>query len=451
LLLLPSVKTPSLLGHVVEVLDVILSARRPADAVVREFFRSRHYLGSSDRRFIAERTYDILRHHRLLTVRSLGALQRLGMPPGAAALPTVMLVAAHESLFAPQEPCDLVSDIGTLWDASVGETGCAQFVGALASAGIPGEVLGDRAQELGVRHSIPDFVAAEWLDRFGPDETEALCAASNGIPPVSIRANALKGGVDECRAVLAQEGIIAAPGVLSPVGLVLPKRINAQGLHSFRQGLFEMQDEGSQILSMLLEVRPGMTVLDACAGGGGKTLHLAAIMQNRGKIIALDVDARKLDNLVLRSRRAGVTIAVAEVVPAEAEPSGGHAADAVLIDAPCSGVGTFRRNPGAKLLCTEEYSLSLARRQSALLERYAGAVRPRGRLVYSTCTILRRENQEVVASFLSSHPEFSIIPAPLVLERQGVRCPEGEGERYLELLPHWTGTDGYFAAVMERS
>ncbi len=438
-------KTPSLLGHVVEVLDVILSARRPADAVVREFFRSRHYLGSSDRRFIAERTYDILRHHRLLTVRSLGALRSLGATPGGAALPTVVLVAAHESHFASREACDLVTDIGGLWDASVRETGCADFVAAFRSSGITG----DSAQELGVRHSIPDFVAAEWLERFGAAEAEELCEASNGIPPVSIRANTLKGGVEECRAVLAQEGIVTAPGVLSPVGLVFPKRINAQGLHSFRQGLFEMQDEGSQILSMLLEARPGMTVLDACAGGGGKTLHLAAIMQNRGKIIALDVDARKLENLMLRSRRAGVTIAVAGVVPGEAEQSGGYAADAVLVDAPCSGVGTFRRNPGAKLLCTEEYSLSLARRQSALLERYAAAVRSGGRLVYSTCTLLRRENQDVVENFLSSHPDFSIVPAPLVLERQGVRCPGGD--RYLELLPHRTGTDGYFAAVMERS
>lgn len=442
-------KTPSLLGHVVEVLDIILTARRPADSVVREFFRSRHYLGSSDRRFIAERTFDVLRHHRLLTVRSRSALLSLGVAAERAAVPTVVLVAAHESHFAPREACDLVSDIGALWDASVRGTGCAEFVGAFPSAGIPGEILSDAAQALGVRHSIPDFVAAEWLERFGPEEAESLCAASNGPPPVSIRANALKGGVDECRAVLAQEGIIAAPGVLSPVGLVLPKRINAQGLRSFRQGLFEMQDEGSQVLSMLLEVRPGMTVVDACAGGGGKTLHLAALMQNRGKILALDVDARKLDNLVLRSRRAGVTIAVAGVVPGVGAPSAGRDADAVIVDAPCSGVGTFRRNPWAKLLCSEEYSASLSGGQSALLERYAGAVRSGGRLVYSTCTLLRRENQDVVGKFLSSHPDFSIVPAPLVLERQGVRCPGME--RYLELLPQRTGTDGYFAAVMERS
>ena len=442
-------KTSSLIGHVVEVLDFVLAGRRPADAVVREFFRARHYLGSSDRRFIAERTFDVLRHHRLLTLRCRRALEALPGAPVMPALPTVMLVAAHEVTCARRDINELSSDIGPLWEASVRDVDCPLFLGTLAGAELPEEIRGDEMRTIAVRHSMPDFVVAEWLERFGAEETEALCAASNGNPPVSIRANTLKGGVEECRAALAQEGIAAVPGTLSPVALVLPKRINAQGLRSFRQGLFEMQDEGSQVLSMLLEARPGMTVLDACAGGGGKSLHIAAMMQNRGKIIALDVDAKKLENLVIRSRRAGVTIATAEVVPDDAGSPAAPPADAVLVDAPCSGVGTFRRNPGAKLLCTEEYSISLSRRQSALLERYARSVRSGGRLVYSTCTLVRRENQDVVAEFLSHHPDFSLLPAAGILLRQGVRCPGQEA--CLELFPHRTGADGYFAAVMVRS
>jgi 16S rRNA (cytosine967-C5)-methyltransferase len=443
------VKTSSLLGHVVEVLDFILAGRRPADAVVREFFRARHYLGSSDRRFIAERTFDVLRHHRLLSIRSRRALETLTGTPEVPALPTVILVVAHEATCAAQDINELESDIGSLWGASVHEADCAPFIEALRRVELSEEVLRDGARMVAVRHSMPDFVVGEWLERFGAEETEALCAASNGNPPVSIRANTLKGGIEECRAALEREGIAVSPGTLSPVGLVFPKRINAQGLRSFRQGLFEMQDEGSQILSMLMEVRPGMTVLDACAGAGGKSLHMAAMMQNRGTIIALDVDARKLENLALRCRRAGVTIATVQVVQEDSASPAVTPADAVLIDAPCSGVGTFRRNPGAKLLCTEEYSLSLARRQSALLERYAHSVRNGGRLVYSTCTLVRRENQDVVGEFLSSHPDFSLVPAADVLPRQGIRCP-GQGT-YLELLPHRTGTDGYFAAVMIRS
>jgi 16S rRNA (cytosine967-C5)-methyltransferase len=443
------VKTSSLIGHVVEILDIVLAGRRPADAVVREFFRARHYLGSSDRRFIAERTFDVLRHYRLLTFRCRRALEALPGGPVIPALPTVMLVAAHEVLCAACDMKALESDIGPLWGASVREADCALFLGALARVEFPEELRRDQMRMIAVRHSMPDFVVGEWLERFGAEETEALCAASNGNPPVSIRANTLKGGVEECREALVKEGIAAVPGTLSPVALVFPKRINAQGLRSFRQGLFEMQDEGSQILSMLLEVRPGMSVLDACAGAGGKSLHIAAMMQNRGKIIALDVDAKKLENLVLRGRRAGVSIATAEVVPEDAVPPGVPAVDAVLIDAPCSGVGTFRRNPGAKLLCTEEYSISLSRRQSALLERYAPSVRSGGRLVYSTCTLVRRENLDVVGEFLSLHPDFSLLSAGDILPRQGVRCP-GQ-EPYLELFPHRTGTDGYFAAVMARA
>jgi 16S rRNA (cytosine967-C5)-methyltransferase len=443
------VKTSSLLGHVVEILDFVLDGRRPADVVVREFFRARHYLGSSDRRFIAERTFDVLRHHRLLTFRSRCALDAIPGTPEMASLPTVILVAAHEATCAARETSELESDIGPLWGASVRGADCALFIGALSRVEFPDELLRDGARLMAIRHSMPDFVVGEWLERFGAEESEALCAASNGNPPVSIRANTLKGGVEDCRAALEREGIVAAPGNLSPVGLVFPKRINAQGLHSFRQGLFEMQDEGSQILSMLLEVRPGMTVLDACAGAGGKSLHMAAMMQNRGKIVALDVDAKKLENLVLRSRRAGVTIATVAVVPEDSVSPDVPPADAVLVDAPCSGVGTFRRNPGAKLLCTEEYSLTLSRRQRGLLGRYAPSVRSGGRLVYSTCTLVRRENQDVVEEFLSAHPDFSLVSPGDILARQGVCCP-AKGP-YLDLLPHLTGTDGYFAAVMERS
>jgi 16S rRNA (cytosine967-C5)-methyltransferase len=438
------VKTSSLLGHVVEILDSILSGRRPADAVIRGFFRARHYLGSSDRRFIAERAYDILRHYRLLDFRSRCAFEDLGAATDAPSLHPVILLVAHEAGEATRDAGELASDIGALWTTAVALTDCAAFIGSLRRAGPDGGRAG-----MAIRHSIPDFVAAEWLERFGADEAGALCAASNGLPPVAIRVNTLKGSPGQCRRALQEEGIVSRPGGLSPVGLLLSKRINARELHTFRRGLFEVQDEGSQVLSMLLEARPGMTVLDACAGAGGKSLHLAAIMQNRGKIVALDVDGKKVDNLIQRTRRAGVTILSASVVSPGSTPQVLPVADAVLVDAPCSGVGTFRRNPGAKRLCTEEFSLSLAFAQRELLERYAVAVRTGGRLVYSTCTLLVRENQDVVAGFLSSHPDFSLLSAADILGRQGLRSHGGDP--YLELLPHRTGTDGFFAAAMTRS
>ena len=442
-------KTSSLLGHVVEVLDIVLPGRRPADTVIREFFRARHYLGSSDRRFIAERTFDVLRNHRLLTVRSRVALGTSGGREENHGLASVILVAAHEATCAAREGKDLETDIAALWKASVCDADCGGFIDAVIRAELPEDIRRDGTRMMAVSRSIPEFVAAEWIARFGPVEAEALCAASNGSAPVALRANTLKGGVEECRAALAREGIAAVPGTLSPVGLVLPKRINAHGLHAFRQGLFEMQDEGSQLVSMLLEVRPGMTVLDACAGAGGKTLHLAAMMQNRGKIVACDVDPKKLENLVVRARRAGVTIAEPALVGREGGGPAPEGADAVLVDAPCTGVGTFRRNPGAKLQCTEEDSRTLAAHQRELLERYAHSVRSGGRLVYSTCTLLQRENQDVVGEFLSAHPEFSLTPAGAILGWQHVAYPAAE--TYMELFPHRTGTDGFFAAVLARS
>ena len=442
-------RTSSLIGHVVEVLDIVRPGLQPADKVVKDFFRSRHYLGSSDRRFIAERTFAVLRHHRLLEVLCREALTRLRSAGPSGAVPSIMLLAAHEICKEGRPASQLETELGGMWRMRL-DVPPGEFIGALPGVEIPEELGRDPASRLAVEYSLPDFVVQDWIESYGSSETEELCRASNAQPPVTIRVNTLRGGVEECQRILQAEGIVSSTTRLSPVGLTLPKRINAQALHSFRQGWYEMQDEGSQLLTSLLEVRPGMTVLDACAGAGGKSLHMAALMHNKGKIIALDVDARKLENFTLRARRAGVTIAQASVVPLEVQGPAQMSvlADAVLIDAPCSGVGTFRRNPGAKLHCTAEFSRSLALTQAALLARYSASVKAGGRLVYSTCTLVRGENEWVVEGFLRNHPEFSSLCAEEVFKRQGIACPGHHS--YLELLPHRTGTDGYFAAVLQR-
>ncbi|HXX63899.1 MAG TPA: RsmB/NOP family class I SAM-dependent RNA methyltransferase [Bacteroidota bacterium] len=442
-------RTSSLIGHVVEALDIVLPGLQPADKVVKDFFRSRHYLGSSDRRFIAERIFAVLRHHRLLEVLCREALLQLRSASLPGAVPPVMLLAAHEICKAGRRSDELETELDGMWRMRL-EIPPGEFIRALPGVEIPEALRSDPATRLAVEHSLPDFVVHDWIEKYGSTEAEELCRASNGSPPVTIRVNTLRGSVDECQRILQAEGIASSATHLSSVGLTLPKRINAQALHSFRQGWFEMQDEGSQLLASLLEVRPGMSVLDACAGAGGKSLHLAALMHNKGKIIALDVDGKKLENFNLRARRAGVTIAQTSVVPLEAQGPAGASldSDAVLIDAPCSGVGTFRRNPGAKLRCTAEYSRSLARTQAALLERYAASVKAGGRLVYATCTLVPGENEEVVESFLRNHGEFSSVSAEEVLKRLQVAWTGHSS--YLELLPHRTGTDGYFAAVLQR-
>jgi 16S rRNA (cytosine967-C5)-methyltransferase len=447
------VRASSLVGHVVEVLDVVRGERRPADAIVREFFRARHYLGASDRRFIAERTFEVLRHHALLAHYCMEAHAALGTGGSMTRVPSIALAAAYElrSGNGQKPPEDLLGDFAGLWRMSVPDIDCAAFLDALRRAEISEAVQRDREQLISLQHSIPLFLVRDWLRRFGEEETLLLCRAINEPAPVTIRVNTLKASVEECRAALKGEMIDARPTLLSPYGLTLAKRVNAQGMHAFKQGWFEMQDEGSQILSLLAGARPGMVVVDACAGGGGKSLHLAALMENRGTLIAVDVDRTKLTNFEERTRRAGVTIARTVAAPPDADPAElrGVLADVVFVDAPCSGTGTLRRSPWLKLGLSEESVEPLTRLQRALLDRYAPLVKPGGRLLYATCSLLERENQAVVSAFLRGHGEFTLLP---VREAAGnaVLPPGDAAGEYLELLPHKTGTDGFFGSVMVR-
>ncbi|MEW6510369.1 MAG: methyltransferase domain-containing protein [Bacteroidota bacterium] len=443
----------ALIGHVVEVLDLIRAGRRPADAVVREFFRARHYLGASDRRYIAERTFDVVRHHALLTLLSREAFVSLGAVDPGPALSSVALVATHEVRCKESEraPDDLLPDIAGVWRMSFTDVECEAFLGEVRHAEIPPSVKDDDERFLSVRHSIPAFVVKDWLRRFGSGETASLCAAVNTPAPVTIRVNTLRCTLEECREALAHEGIMAQPTAMSPVGLHLAKRINAHGLHAFKQGWFEMQDEGSQVITPLTGACPGMTVVDACAGGGGKSLHLAALMNNRGRILAVDVDRSKLEQLEQRAHRAGVSIAetLHATSPDKSPLPATTCADVVLVDAPCSGTGTFRRSPWLKLNLTEATIPPLVRLQGNLLERYAGVVKPGGRLVYTTCSLLDEENRAVVERFLTSHPEFA--PLPLDAATNWQLQGNHDGGTYLELLPHKTGTDGFFGAILIRS
>jgi 16S rRNA (cytosine967-C5)-methyltransferase len=224
---------------------------------------------------------------------------------------------------------------------------------------------------------------------------------------------------------------------------VTDHRVALQSLKSYQSGLFEMQDEGSQLLSMLVDPQPGETVLDACAGAGGKSLHLAAMMKNNGTLLVHDENTRKVDRAVARAKRAGVGIF--KVVGAEELRSGFEGKiDRILIDAPCSGVGTFRRNPGLKMVVTEEFVRTRVELQRSVLTKCAGLTKRGGRLVYATCSLLREENEAIVSWFLETYPEYSLFPPQRAL-------PGFDNGDSVTLFPHRTGTDGYFAAAFVRS
>lgn len=443
-------KRSSLFGHVIELHDAIHESTRPADIITKEFFRSRHYLGAKDRRFISEVVYGLVRNFKLIHAYADESARTMGGVTFPRNVPSILFIGVYFAKIRQEPPNALLPDISGLWRAYLPEIDCGKFLESAASAALPASIEDDPLKRIATRFSMPEIVVREWTERYGTIETETLCASLNSPAPTTIRVNTLATTVVDCRATLKEEGIEAEPTTLSPFGLKLERRVNTQALQSFKRGYFEMQDEGSQLLSMLVGAVPRAFVVDACAGGGGKTLHLGALMNDAGTLIAIDIDRRRLDNIRERVRRAGVSIA--QLYHADRDQDTIHAltgkADAVLLDAPCTGVGTFRRNPGAKLTFTDSFVDGVAKTQRDVLERYSLLVKPGGRLVYTTCTLLKKENEGQVSRFLSEHPDFELLSAPEILAKQEIHV-ESESS-FLSLLPHRTTTDGFFAAVMAR-
>jgi 16S rRNA (cytosine967-C5)-methyltransferase len=302
-------------------------------------------------------------------------------------------------------------------------------------------------ERLAVEQSLPDWAARLLHEQYGED-SQALAAALNRRAPLTLRTNTLKLTRDELVAKLAAEGVPARPGTLSPVALVAEGRPNVFALAAFKDGLFEVQDEGSQLIALACGARPGQHVVDACAGAGGKTLALAAQMRGKGRILACDVTDERLEDLKPRAKRAGAFTITARAVPEGAPGDAALAgelgrADVVLVDAPCTGTGSWRRNPDARWRMTGADAASFPARQQGILRRSATLVRPGGRLVYATCSLLRAENEDVAAWFAQERPDFEAARLDLPAE-----ALDAQGR--LRLLPHVHGTDGFFAAAFVR-
>ena len=309
-----------------------------------------------------------------------------------------------------------------------------------------------------VKGEFPEWLTPSLEALFGP-ALEGEMAALGEAAPVDLRVNTLKGNRDAARATLAEAGLRAEPTPLSPVGLRLPARTQLTTQDVFREGLIEVQDEGSQLAALLLGAKPGQAVVDYCAGAGGKTLAIAAQMENKGRLAALDIDKRRSDRAAERLRRAGVfntrramcwrprAIRGSSVAP--------RAAIGVIVDAPCTGTGTWRRNPDAKWRLTPEMLARLVDSQAENPSSAARLVKKGGRLLYVTCSLLPEENERQVEAFLAAHPDFVSVPVERAWAETigampgGGVCP-AEGP-YLRLTPARHGTDGFFAAAMERS
>ncbi|QSQ28303.1 RsmB/NOP family class I SAM-dependent RNA methyltransferase [Pyxidicoccus parkwayensis] len=298
------------------------------------------------------------------------------------------------------------------------------------------------APALGLRASLPDWLADHFARELGP-EADAFCAHLNVPGPITLRVNPLRISRDALADRLRTEGVTTRPGPWSPLALhVEGPRPNLYALPSLREGLFEVQDEGSQLLGLVVEARPGETVLDVCAGAGGKTLLLGAEMKDSGRLLAYDPDPERLDRLLQRSARAGL----AHVQVLRMPPAPGLGADRVLVDAPCSELGSLRRGPDLRFRARPEVLAQFPPLQQDILQHAGDLVRPGGRLVYATCTVNRAENEDLVTAFLASRPEFSLVrPGGSWLASVCIR------DGFLFVAPHLHGTDAFFAAVMERS
>ncbi|MDE1904238.1 MAG: RsmB/NOP family class I SAM-dependent RNA methyltransferase [Alphaproteobacteria bacterium] len=413
----------------------------PADDLVAEWFRRHRFAGSSDRAAISGHIYAVLRHRAELDwwIGRTGG----GLPADARNRMLAVLVL-FEGWRASQvrEACD-----GDRFrPAALNERENA-LISSLAGR----EALHPDMPSH-VRGNYPEWLDPHLAASLGKDVARET-AALNGEASLDLRANLLKvKDRGEARIALKRDGVEAEITALSPLGLRLSERVPLGSIPAFKSGLLEVQDEGSQIAAQMADAKPGMRVVDFCAGAGGKTLALAASMRNKGHLIASDISSRRLERATERLRRAGASIVQRVPLKNARDPwVKKHKAsfDRVFVDAPCTGTGTWRRNPDAKWRLTPEDLAELTALQAEILDSAARLVKPGGRLVYATCSLLREEDEEQVEKFLAAHADFTLLPAWRVWRDTIGGKPPDKGAM-LRLTPARHGTDGFFVAILER-
>jgi 16S rRNA (cytosine967-C5)-methyltransferase len=418
--------TPALFKHTEALLAELLRSPYPADSVVSRYFRQHRELGHADRGFAAEAVYSVLRRKRSLSARCFEDVtsRRLLL----ATLACVQGLNRREL------------------DVVLNETEGKWL--ALAKA--------VKLDELSpaVRLDLPDWLYERLAEQFEAAELEKLAVSLNQPAPLDLRVNPLKATRDDMLVRLNADGLAAAACPYSPLGIRLVGKPSLSRHPLFLDGSIEVQDEGSQLLGFLLQPKRGEMVADFCAGAGGKTLLLGALMRSQGRLYAFDVAEKRLAKLKPRLARSGLSNVHPVRIESENDIKIKRLAgklDRVLVDAPCSGLGTLRRNPDLKWRQTPESVAELTVKQAAILHSASVLVKKGGRLVYATCSLLEAENEAVVSAFLATHPEFVSLSAAETLRKQDIEitCDSEGGER-LRLQPNVHGTDGFFAAVMER-
>lgn len=413
--------------------------RIPADSALSDYYKQRRYMGSKDRAFVSELVY--------LCLRKGGALQYwaersalkavhprhivlLGLVMGMDYRASRVIELCDGRQYAPKPLLQEEKDLLLAYDEA-----------PLEKPDMPEWA----------RFNMQDWLIPMLHHEFQEHFIEEV-SALNEEAPVDLRVNTLKcADRGDLMLELDRSGHYGIPTPHSPLGIRLKKRLPIFTVDAFKHGWFEMQDEGSQIVAALCDAKAGEKVIDFCAGAGGKTLALAAQMQNKGRLLAWDVNESRLRQIKKRLVRAGVDNVITHVLSSESDPFLKRhigTADCVLVDAPCSGSGTWRRNPDLKWRFTRQDLEELKALQSSILSNAARLVAPQGRLIYATCSLFSEENQDQIACFLVEHPDFVVEP-PAELWNNVTSFREGLGS-YVRLSPHFHQTDGFFAAILRK-
>ena len=414
--------TPAQFNTLVEALTVVLPLTSPADVQLKRFFREHAKLGIKDRAVIAETVYAVLRHRR-----AIEAIATDGVPRKMA-----LLALTRFQGVSSRELMGILKKSESTW---LGEAK------SHPAANPP----------LGIASELPDWVITRLKFFMNDKEIITLGRSMMNPAPLDLRVNTTKGKRDAVMGQLQKSGIVCKATPISPIGIRLESKISLAQHPAFLEGFLEVQDEGSQLLGLLMEAKRSEMVVDFCAGAGGKSLLLGAAMASTGRVYAFDVSEKRLTNLGPRLKRSGLSNITPQKIDSENDARIKRLAgkiDRVLVDAPCTGLGTLRRNPDLKWRQSDQSVLELNVKQAAILKSAARLVKAGGRLVYATCSFLPEENEKIVEQFLAAHAEFKLTPASAIATR--LKWPIKDMGEYFRLSPKEHGTDGFFAAVMER-
>ena len=423
--------TAGLVDAYVAAATAVLRFDRPADSVLSGFFRAHPRLGVHDRGFVADSVYAMLRRKRMLEF----ALAEIGIERPDSRTLALAALARVGGLNLREVAAAVTPD----------ELARIEAVKGAARGPLP----------LAVECDLPDWVVDRVFPALGEESLRRLARALVQSAPLDLRVNLAKAGRDEVAATLAADGIETEPTPYSPVGLRVAGKPALNRHRLFTSGAFEVQDEGSQLLCHLLGPRRGEMVVDFCAGAGGKSLALGALMRSTGRVYAFDVSERRLAKLGPRLARSGLSNVHPQRIASERDPKLKRLSgkiDRVLVDAPCTGLGTLRRNPDLKWRQTEQSLSELSAKQAAILAAAARLVKRGGRLLYATCSILSEENERVVQAFLAAHSGFALVAPAVALAGAHIELPgHTPAETFLRLRPDIHATDAFFGALMERS